>query len=372
MERISNYQLFTITALFQIGTTIIFGFSSAAGRDAWISVLLSTFLGSMAILLYLTLMKMHPGLTLVEWYPQQFGRWIGTPIGWMYPLLLIYDAGRGLGDLRDLIPTTILPKTPDGITLGIFMLLVAYVLFCGIETLGRLGEIWLPILLLTLMIELIFIFSSDIVHMERLQPLAGQGWGKIWVTVWPLGVTQTFGETIGLAMIWPLVKEPEKIVRTTLGATLLVGLFITLLDAIGLAVLGEATFSRSIYPLYVLIQQISIANFIQNLDALGVIYFLTTTFFKISIHLFGAIYGIQKLTQVKNCRIFVLPVVVIVLYLGMTMASSVVDHIETGLKVLPYNLWIPLFFVLPCILLTVAWIRQKVGKKQQGDGVING
>lgn len=363
MERISNYQLFAITMLFQTGTTIIFGFSSAAGRDAWIAALLSALLGTMAIVLYLALMRMHPGLTLVEWYPRQFGRWIGTPIAWMYPLLFIYDAGRGLGDLRDLIPTTILPTTPSWIILGVFVSVIAYALFCGIETIGRLGEVWLPILLLLLILELILIISSEIIHVKAVLPLAGQGWGKILNSVWPLGITQTFGETIGLAMIWPLVKQSEKIRKTTIVASLLVGFLISLLDMIAIMVLGESTFSRSIYPLYVLIQQINIANFLQNLDALGVMYFLTTSFFKISIHLFTAIYAIQKLTQVKNSRVFILPVVSIALYLGLKMASSVIDHIETGLKILPYNLWVPLFFVLPGILFIVAWIRQKIEKK---------
>jgi spore germination protein KB len=308
---------------------------------------------------------MNPGLTLVEWYPRQFGRWLGTPIAWMYPLLFIYDAGRALGDLRDLIPTTILPTTPSGVILTIFMAVVAYGLFCGIETIGRLGEVWLPALILLFILELIFIFSSEITHIETLQPVAGQGWRRIWNSVWPLGITQTFGETLGLAMIWPLVKQPEKIMKTTIAATLIVGFFIALLDMVAIAVLGEATFSRSIYPLYVLIQQINIANFLQNLDALGVMYFLTTSFFKISIHLFTAIYAIQKLTKVENCRVFIVPVVVIVLYLGMKMASSVIDHIEAGLKVLPYNLWIPLFLVLPVMLFIVTWIRQKLGKKHK-------
>lgn len=102
MERISSYQLFALTMLFQIGTTIIFGFSSAAGRDAWLAVGMSTAIGSLAIYIYLKLMQMHPGLSLVEWYPRQFGRRLGMPVAWLYPLLLIYDAGRGLGDLRDL------------------------------------------------------------------------------------------------------------------------------------------------------------------------------------------------------------------------------------------------------------------------------
>lgn len=367
MERISVYQLFVLTSLFQIGTTIIFGFSSAAGRDAWLAAGISTLLGVMTIGLYLALMKLHPGLTLVEWYPRQFGRWLGTPIAWMYPLLLIYDAGRGLGDVRDLIPTTILPLTPHWVVLGIFMIMVAYVLFCGIETLARLGELWLPVLLLLFIVELVLIAGSDIVQTERLLPVAGKGWERIWTAAWPLGVTQTFGETIDFAMIWPLVRQQDKIVRTTLAATVLIGFFLTLLDAVAVSVLSEATFTRSIYPLYVLIQQINVADFIQNLDALGVMYFLTTTFFKISIHIFSAIYAMQKLTGVQNSRIFILPATTVVLYLGLKMAASVLDHIETGLKVLPYNLWVPLFLVLPAILFVVAWARKLMGTENTGS-----
>jgi spore germination protein KB len=91
MKRISLSQLFTLTVFFQIGTTIIFGFGASAGRDAWIVTIISFILGSIAIGIYLILMKLHPGLTLVEWFPAQFGKWIGTPIAWLYPLLFLYE-----------------------------------------------------------------------------------------------------------------------------------------------------------------------------------------------------------------------------------------------------------------------------------------
>ena len=80
MSKISSYQLFVITFIFQLGTTVIFGFGGSAGRDAWISQLVSLCLGILVILVYTTLMRMNPGLTLVQWFPAQFGRWIGVPI----------------------------------------------------------------------------------------------------------------------------------------------------------------------------------------------------------------------------------------------------------------------------------------------------
>lgn len=95
MVRISSYQLFTITFLYQLGTTIIFGFAAGTGRDAWIVTILSSIAGMIIISMYLALMNMNPGLTLVEWFPKQFGKWIGIPIAWLYPLSFLFDAGRG-------------------------------------------------------------------------------------------------------------------------------------------------------------------------------------------------------------------------------------------------------------------------------------
>lgn len=112
MYKISSYQLFAITFIFQLGTNIIFGFGSAAGRDAWISQLVSSFLGIFVILVYTSLMHMNSGLTLVQWFPAQFGRWIGIPIAILYPLLFLYQSSRVIGDVRDMISTTLLFNTP--------------------------------------------------------------------------------------------------------------------------------------------------------------------------------------------------------------------------------------------------------------------
>ncbi|PAE29721.1 hypothetical protein CHI07_07825 [Paenibacillus sp. 7884-2] len=112
MERISTYQLFTITVFFQLGTSVIFGFATSAGRDAWVAILISTLLGLPLISMYIVLMKLNPGLTVVEWFPAQLGKWIGMPIAWLYPLLFIYISARILSDVKSIIPDTILPNTP--------------------------------------------------------------------------------------------------------------------------------------------------------------------------------------------------------------------------------------------------------------------
>jgi spore germination protein KB len=358
LNKISNFQLFSLVLLYQIGTTVIFGFSSEAGRAAWIAVLICTTIGILTNYMYLKIYSLNPGLSLVEWYPKQFGKWIGTPISWMYTIQFLYVAGRIIGDLRSLIPNTLLPETPHIVTSIVLILVASYAVFSGIEVIGRLGEFFIPVTTFISILILVLIFSSGLMNIQYLKPYLGRGWKDIWKAVFPLGITQTFGQSIELAMLYPFVNNKNKLTRTVLSATLISGIFISALDFFAVAVLGETMFSRSIFPMFRLVRLTKVGEFLQNLDALNVLLFLTTAFFKICIHLYTGVRGIQQLTYTKSHRVFIIPAAILSLYLGMTMASNSTEHIAAGLKIMPYNLWLPLFYILPMILLIVSLIRK--------------
>jgi spore germination protein KB len=360
MVRVSGYQLFATTVLFQLGTTVIFGFASPAGRDAWIAMLISAFIGMFMILGYTALMNMMPNLSLVEWFPKQFGPWLGIPIAWLYPLLFIYDAGRGISDLKELVPLTLLPGTPTWVIIGSMMLVIVYLLSSGVEVVFRLAGLLFPIIFFFFVMELLLLLGSRSVNFDNLQPLLGEGWGRVWKTVWPFGILQTFGETIEFAMLWTFLKKPGQLAGINIIAVLVTGVTIAMFDMFAIMVLGEGVFQRNIYPLLVLLKQLSISDFLDNLDALGVMYFMTTIFLKMSLHLMAAVLAIQKLTSSKSLRLPILIAAVITLWIGSNMARNVSDHIFVGTRILPYNLWIPLFIVIPAILLMVTWIRKKV------------
>ncbi|GAA3413144.1 endospore germination permease [Paenibacillus hodogayensis] len=363
MIKVSGYQLFAATVFFQLGTTVVFGFASDAGRDAWIAILLSASIGMLVILGYTVLANMMPGLTLVEWFPKQFGPWLGIPIAWLYPLLFIYDAARGISDLEGLVPVTLLPGTPTWVILGCMMLVIVYLLFSGVEVIFRLAGLLLPIILLSFLLELLLLLSSQSIILSNIFPILGEGWGRVWKSVWPFGILQTFGETIEFAMLWTFLKQDGKLTRINLIAVMVSGITITVFDMFAIMVLGESVFQRNVYPLLVLLKQLSISDFLDNLDALGVMHFMTTTLLKITLHLITAVLAIRKLTRSQGYRLPILIAAAVTLWTGSNMAQSVADHLFVGTRILPYNLWIPLFLVIPGILLTVAWIR-----KQQEPG----
>ncbi|GGG70630.1 GerAB/ArcD/ProY family transporter [Paenibacillus radicis (ex Gao et al. 2016)] len=362
MEIISRHQLLTISIIYQIGTTIIFGFASGAGRDSWLAVLISTCLGTAVVWIYTRITHFNPGLTYIECYPAQFGKLLGTPIAWLHPLLFLYISGRIVADIKNLVPTTILPGTPPWVILLFFMLVISYGLFAGIEVMGKLTEIILPIILLIYLIEVILIFSSGVVHFDNLSPLLDKGWGRIWEVVWPLGIIQSFGESLALALVWTLMNERKRVGRTMIISSLFAGLFIAFTDALAVAVYGEEIFKRATYPMYALIQAISVSDFITQLDATGVIYFCFMAFLKTYIYLFATIRSIQKLTYSNSSRVFIFPVVLIALFMGLTMAPNVVEHIAVVQKVIPYNpIYLSLMIVFPVLLFLVSWIRNKSG-----------
>ncbi|MCP3028797.1 GerAB/ArcD/ProY family transporter [Halobacillus sp. A5] len=360
MEKISAYQLFILTYMFQIGTTTLFGFGTEAGRDAWLATLLSSFLGSILILLYIGLMKMNPGLTLVEWFPHHFGKVIGIPLAWLYPLIFLFDAGRIVGDLRDLIPTTLLPTTPPIMFNTLFLVLVAFGLYLGIESLARVGEIIFPLLMFLLGIEIILLFSSQILNFNNFLPFMEKGFSRVWKATFPVGILQTYGETIALAMIWTQASNPKSILKVTLIASLISGVLLALSVGLTISAFGEELYMQNIYPIYHLHQVIDVADFINNLNVFGVIYFTTTIFFKLYIKAAAGLIAIQYLTRMKDYRPMIIPAMIIILFIGLTVSENVIEHIyELSFKYVNRYVWFVLFIILPFLLFVVSTIRHK-------------
>jgi spore germination protein KB len=188
--------------------------------------------------------------------------------------------------------------------------------------------------------------------------MIGEGWTRILTPVFPLGISQTFAETIRFAMIWPLVNKPNHIMKSTLISTIISGFIIISLNLLAILCLGEHIYTNSFFPLLKLSKLISMGDFIENLQIISLLFFLTTSFFKLCIEIFAITRGIQQLTYTKNNRFFIIPIVITVFFVGMTMSSNISEHVEAGLKVLPYNLWMPLYIILPCLLLVIVLIRK--------------
>ncbi len=360
MEKISQYQLFALTMFFQVGTTIIFGFGASAGKDAWIVSIISIFFGTLAIGVYLLLMSLNSGLTLVEWFPAQLGKWVGTPIAWLYPFLSLYELGRGLNDIKFMLQTILYPDTPFLALIIPFLLVAAYVQLKGIEVLGRVGELILPFFLLLFIVLIILVGGSNILEIENFLPILEEGWQPIGRASFPLGASQGFAQTLEFAMVWPLVNSNQKnIAKITILATILSGMIIFISQLILIMGLVEFDYKSQVFPMYTLIKKIDMGLFLRNLDAIGVLFMVISTFFKVSLHMFFSIRSIQILTNIDNSRKLIIPLTILSLYLGYSVSSNVPEHLKVALEVFPMVLWLPLLWVFPFLLLIITVIKRE-------------
>ncbi|GAA3330642.1 hypothetical protein GCM10020331_084040 [Ectobacillus funiculus] len=144
-----------------------------------------------------------------------------------------------------------MPGTPNWVILSVFMIAIAYALFSGIEVIARLGEI-----IFACPISFIFLVEIVLVFLDRIRSVSndysqflGEGWDRVWEGAWPSGAQQSFAETLEFAMIWTLTKQPERIAKTTILATLLYGTLLSTFDALAILTFGEEVFFKQYVPL---------------------------------------------------------------------------------------------------------------------------
>ncbi|WP_400161825.1 GerAB/ArcD/ProY family transporter [Brevibacillus sp. TJ4] len=366
MPVLSTIQLWSLVFLFQMGSNLVFGFGAGAKQDAWIAAAISAMIGCLLVWMYSKLAEFHPDLNWVPLLENVFGSFLGKSLSMLYILGFLYGAGRMLRDCGELLHTYILPRTPLEITMLLLLSVITYCCFAGIERMARLAEIYMLILFLFLGIQFLFLFSSGVMRFSLLQPVAVD-WLRIAKTVFPLGVTVPFGETLAFSMFWVWMVRADAYRKGLLRASLVSGLLFAILDLITVATLGPELFSTAFFPLVTTFQFISVGDFIENLDPLVVSNLLITGTFKIYVFIYAACTGIVQQCKIQSHRSVIMPATILVLLLAVFMAKDIANHLFTGLQWVPWLLWVPLFIVFPFIALLLSWIKKNLfreGAKQ--------
>ncbi|MDQ0246088.1 spore germination protein KB [Bacillus fengqiuensis] len=361
--KISVIQLFAMMFIFELGSALVVSYGVTAKKDAWLAILLGMGGGIVLFFIYYSLFRQYPHLPLTGYARKIFGKYLGWVIGLLYTVYFLYDAARNLRDFGELLLTSTMTETPL-LAINILMVLaVCYVLYLGIEVLGRTTEVFIVVLLFLGVIGNLFIYLSGNVDLNNLQPFLENGWKPTLTTAFPLLTFFPFGEMLVFTMLLPYLNRPELTKKVWLSALLSSGLILSYTTSLDIAVLGLGEVERSTFPLLSTIGKVNLFEFIQRLDALVVFTFLITMFFKISILFYGAVIGMVDLFKLKTHQQIVLPAGVMLIFLSMVIATDFAEHIEEGLYIVLYPLHLPFLVVIPLLMLFVAMIRNAFKKK---------
>lgn len=361
--KISAVQLFILMELFELGSALLVPLAIDAKQDAWLAILLGM-LGSLVLfLVYHKLYTYYPDFLPTEYMQKILGKVLGTILAVIYVLYFMYDASRVLRDFGEMLLTFAYADTPLFIANALLMLVIIYTMRQGIEVIARSGELLFLFMYALAVIGFILIVSSGLIDITRLKPVLEEGL----LPVLKVAVTQTlyfpFTEAIAFTMIFPYLKNPKKAKVTILCVIGLSGINLALTMMINVSVLGVDLTARSQFPLLSTVQAIQVANFLERLDVFFMLALVIGIFFKISVLFYAAVIGTANLFKIESPSRLSYPLGLVILFMSITIASNFQEHLYEGIQVVPLVLQMPLFTIMPLLLLVIAFLKNR--KKQR-------
>ena len=341
-----------------MGSAVLVGFPLSLKQDAWIGLIIATALGVLIFFIYYHLFKMYPDLPLTSYLQEITGKWIGRILGYLYILYFTYLAARVLRDFGELLLSTIYINTPLFVLVTISMVTCAYAIHKGFEVIARFGELLFVVVYILAIVGFTLIIISKLIHLEYLRPMLEHGWGPIIKTVLKGTITFPFGEMVVFTVLLPYLNQPKKVKQVCIWGIILSGINLSIAAVINIATLGVDLFIRSPYPLLSTISKIQLANFIERLDVLFMVYLMIGGVIKTTIFYYAAVIGTADLFNFKDYRKLTFPIGVIILVCSMMIAANYTEHIKEGLEIVPIYLHWPMQMIIPSLLLVIGWIRK--------------
>ncbi len=362
-ENISLWQLFILIFIFEIGSAAIVGIGNDAGQDAWIAVLVATLFGVGIAFFYYFLLSKKKGSNLFEIFEFCFGKVLSKVFIFGYIVYFFYIAARVLRDFGELMVSTIFEKTPIEFISVSMMLAIMYMLYLGLEVLGRTSEIFLPYVVSFILLVGFFILISGEIHFEHLLPILGDGIRPISKAIFPQLLTFPFGELIAFMIIIPHVTKFKLAGKVSMFSIILSGFFLTFSSLVQVTTLGADIKGRANFPLLSAAREISLWNFLERVDLVVVFVVMFGIIVKVSVFFFGGLKGLELIFSLPY-RVFIFPMGALIAFVSIAISHNFAEHIEEGLVFVPFYLHLPFQFGIPLLVLPILlWKTKQQPKK---------
>ncbi|MFD0672431.1 endospore germination permease [Cohnella sp. GCM10027633] len=359
LETMGPLHLFAWVVLFELGSAVVIPIGMEAKQGAWLVILAGCLIG-VAFMggVYGPLFRMFPDMPLTGYLRRILGSVPGWIVGFAYMLYFIYIAGRNTRDFGDLLAAASYDATPMFAIDALMVLAVGYVLHLGIEVFGRTAFVFFVFTGGIFALIVVLVLFSDMADAHRMLPVLPDGWQPVWKALYPTNITFPFGEMIVMTMFLPHLNRRFKPVRIGIGAMALSAALLCVAMFVNVSVLGIEIAGRATFPLFTSLSRLRLAEFVQRMDAVVLLLLVISSFFKIGTFMFAAVLAARDLFKTVNYKTLVLPVALVVLVSSLLMAGSLTEHLEEGLKIVPYYLHLPFQFAIPVLLLLVGWLRR--------------
>ncbi|MDU0206392.1 GerAB/ArcD/ProY family transporter [Paenibacillus sp. MAH-36] len=358
--KISSYPLFWIISISSIIVSSYLPIKLAAEesrQDCWISILLGGIIMMGITWVMLRVCMQNKDKTLVNFMKDLLGTVLGKILVSVYFLLWFWQMSMSTSGMVEFQNLVLLHKTPTIVLVLCMLFLVAYAVYKGgITAISRCAEVIGPALVFFSYTHLFLNFKY--MEIKRILPIyADSGWIHILK-----GTLISFNHMVDpsiILMLFFFAENKRTASRAILWGTAVAMLWGVITTLILLFVTGPNMAAELNYPAYYLTKFITILNFIQNIDAFYITFWVFGNFIKLSVYLFILSYGLSEWTGFKNWRL--IACLMTFIWLAFVIYSSHNIRISYMIKnVYVIGFFYPfIYIVIPLILWMVGSIRQR-------------
>lgn len=349
-ETISDRQGIAMIMLFMTGTSTAQLYGTTAGRDLWISIILSASASMLMALVFVYLQKRFNGKNLFDIIIICFGKFTGILLVILFLWYSFFTGVMVIANIGYFVNTVTLPETPMIIIQSCAVFLSIWIVKEGIEVIGRWSELFSILYYIVIASFLLFLIPK--MDIKNLTPVLYNGIMPVLHGAF-MTFTFPFGEIVVFSIVLSSFKSEKSPYSIYIKGLLAGGIIVLIISLSDIMVLGIESTLSLYYPSYSAVSRIDILNFLQRLEILEAVIFILGGFIKASIYLLACCIGISKIFKNTDYRFIVTPTGLILLNLAYLSFDSIMKFFEWNALIWPYYV-LPFQIFLPLIILIAA------------------
>ncbi len=228
------YPTIVATAILSVPSII----AKYAKNDLWLSPILASLIGYVTVYLAYKLHQLYPKQTVIQFSEQIIGRFAAKIFGFIFLFIYIQATGHVTRAYAEFMVDSFLVQTPISVIMASMIFLCAFIIYGGLEVLGRAAQLFFPVFVFPLFILIILVIPDF--EFKNIFPILGDGMiPPIKGAIVPGGAW--FTEFFLLTFFLPFLADQKKGMKYGMMTVFAVMMTLVVVNLIVLFVLGPTT-----------------------------------------------------------------------------------------------------------------------------------
>lgn len=321
-----------------------------ARLDAWFAQVGGLLFAMFVAFFFFQCARKFPRKNLFEVTFELCGRYVGGAINAVFIGYIWMSLIRDIREFADFINSTLLMKTPLEFTILLLVMVMVYYCKSSVEVVARVNDLMIPVFLLV-QFALPLLLTNEF-STTRLEPILGNGIVNVLEgNVLSIGC---YGDLLVVGAFLHTLTTSRQ-VHTALKHGIVAAAFgLTLPLLLCISVLGSTVSARTMYPVYTMVEQIHITDYLDRLELVMLSVWLPLYVLKCCFLLTAILVGFNAFTGQHNQQLYAKQVG---WFLQVTTALAFRSVVETfdygnfGTLLIALGIQMPLYLVLLVLLM---------------------